>query len=121
MVNHQKKFLILAGEGEITKTKVIVQPLSPDGRAENFFNFDSTGSDGNGDGVVPIESAAIYKDTILTLAVKKKWTDLEMHPLFMNDGRVQTLITRFFSDTVTDFPKGSPWWSVLDGSIRQVK
>ena len=37
----RKKFLILTGEGEKTKKKVIVQAQSPDSRAKNFFNFDS--------------------------------------------------------------------------------
>lgn len=118
----KKKFLILAGVGEKTKKKVIVQPQSPDGRVKNFFNFDSPDSEGiDGDGSIPLESASIYKDDIVTLAVSKKWTDLAMHPLFLNDGRVQTLITRFLSNNTSDIAPGTPWWSVLDGSVLQVK
>lgn len=118
----REKFLIIAGEGENTKKKVIVQPQSPDGRAKNFFKFDSADADGkNGDGAVPLESAAIYKNDILTLAVQKKWTDLSMHALFLNDGRIQTLITRFLMNTISENPADSSWWSVLDGSVRQVK
>ena len=82
----RKKFLILTGEGEKTKKKVIVQTQSPDGRAKNFFNFDSPDADGDGDGTVSLESTAIYKDVVLTLALKKKWSDLAMHGLFLNDG-----------------------------------
>jgi pimeloyl-ACP methyl ester carboxylesterase len=117
----KQRFLILAGEGEPTKRNVIVQPQSPDGRAKNFFNFDSPQSDGDGDGVIPLESSAFYKDALLTLAVKKKWTDLSMHALFLNDGRVQTLITRFLLDKTAENITGSPWWSVLDGSVRKVQ
>lgn len=117
----KKKFLILAGVGEKTKHKVIVQPLSPDGRERNFFNFDSPDSEGDGDGAVPLESSAIYKEDLLTLGVKKNWTDFSMHALFLNDGRVQTVITRFLLDKTSDNSIGSPWWTVLDGSINQVK
>jgi len=117
----RRKFLIIVGEGEKTKQKVIVQPVSPDGRAKNFFNFDSPDADGDGDGTISLESSAVYKDALLTLAVKKKWSDLAMHALFLNDGRVQTLITRFLLNKTSDNTSGPPWWSVLDGSVRQVK
>ncbi|HWO98346.1 MAG TPA: alpha/beta hydrolase [Bacillus sp. (in: firmicutes)] len=116
----RKKFLIIAGEGEETKKKVIVQSQSPDGRANNFFNFDSPDANGNGDGAVPLESASIYKDILLTLAVKRKWNNLDMHGLLLNDGRVQTLITRFFLNKTSGNSAGSPWWSILDGSVRQI-
>ncbi|WP_286228681.1 lipase/acyltransferase domain-containing protein [Neobacillus mesonae] len=117
----RKRILIIAGEGEKTKNKVIVQPLSPDGRAKNFFNFESKDADGNGDGVVSLDSAEIYKEKILTLAVKKKWTDIAMHSLMLNDGRIQTLVTRFLLGNNLDSSSGPPWWSVLDGSVRQLK
>lgn len=117
----KKKFLILAGVGEKTKKKVTVQPLSPDGRARNFFNFDSPEAEGDGDGSVPLESISIYKDVVLTLAVKKKWSDLAMHAFFLNDGRVQTLISRFLLNKTSENTLGAPWWTVLDGSIIQVK
>jgi len=117
----RKKFLIIAGEGEDTKTKVIVEPLSPDGRAKNFFNFDTPGSEGrDGDGVVPLQSAAIYKDTLLTLAVRKRWNTLAMHGLLLNDGRVQTLITRFLQDRTLEDSKDNQWWSILDSSVRKL-
>lgn len=117
----RKKFLILTGEGEKTKKKVIVQLQSPDSRAKNFFNFDSPDADGDGDGTLSLESAAIYKDTVLTLALKKKWSDIAMHGLFLNDGRVQTIISRFLLNKTAENSAGPPWWSVLDGSVRQVK
>ena len=56
----RRKFLIIVGEGEKTKQKVIVQPVSPDGRAKNFFNFDSPDADGDGDGTISLESSAVY-------------------------------------------------------------
>ncbi|MCM3571101.1 lipase/acyltransferase domain-containing protein [Neobacillus mesonae] len=116
----RKRILILAGEGEETKKKVIVKPVSPDGRAKNFFHFDSPDANGDGDGVVPLDSAAFYSEKVLTLAVKKKWSNLAMHALFLNDGRVQTLITRFLLNQNVARAQGVPWWSVLDGSVRQL-
>lgn len=114
----RKRFLILASGGEKTKNKVIVRPKSPDGRARNYFDFESPNADGDGDGTVSLESASFYKDSVLTLVVKKKWSDLAMHALFLNDGRVQTIITRFLLDRTSE---DTEWWSVLDGSIQNVK
>jgi hypothetical protein len=117
----RKRFLILTGHGVDTLNQVIVEPFSPDGRANNFFKFDAPNAIGGGDGTVPEESANVYKDIILTLAVKKKWTDLSLHALFLNDGRVQTLITRFLLNKTTDLAAGAPGWGVIDNSVTQIK
>ncbi|MEH7419040.1 alpha/beta hydrolase [Neobacillus drentensis] len=117
----RKRFLILMGRGVKTKNKVIVQPESPDGRVKNFFNFDSLDSEGDGDGAVSVESASTYKNDILTLGIKKKWTDFSLHALFLNDGRVQTTITRFLLNQTSDHANGSAWWTVIDDSVTQVK
>ncbi|MDR7001131.1 lipase/acyltransferase domain-containing protein [Neobacillus niacini] len=116
----KKRLLILAGVGEETKSKVIVEPQSPDGGVKNFFNFDTPHSTGDGDGAIPIESAEIYKQSVITLTVQKKWNQLAMHPLFLNDGRVQTLITRFFLDNNSLNANGNPWWCVIDGSVNRL-
>ncbi|MBM7653488.1 lipase/acyltransferase domain-containing protein [Neobacillus cucumis] len=116
----RKKVLILLGMGVKTKNKVIVQPENPDGRVKNFFNFDSLDSEGDGDGVVPFESASIYKNDILTLAIKKKRTDISFHALFLNDGRIQTTITRFLLNQTSVHSNGSPWWTVIDDSVTQI-
>ena len=116
----RNRFLILMGMGVKTKNKVIVQPVSPDGRVKNFFNFDSIDSEGDGDGVVPFESASIYKNDILTLGIKKKWTDFSFHALFLNDGRVQSTITRFLLNQTSEHFNGSPWWTVVDDSVTLI-
>ncbi|MEH7544959.1 lipase/acyltransferase domain-containing protein [Neobacillus vireti] len=116
----RNRFLILMGMGVKTKNKVIVQPESPDGRMKNFFNFDSIDSEGDGDGAVPFESASIYKNDILTLGIKKKWTDFSFHALFLNDGRVQSTITRFLSNQTSEHFNGSPWWTVVDDSVTLI-
>ncbi|MDR4947260.1 lipase/acyltransferase domain-containing protein [Neobacillus cucumis] len=116
----RKRFLILMGMGVKTKNKVIVQPESPDGRVKNFFNFDSLDSEGDGDGAVPFESASIYKNDILTLGIKKKRTDISFHALFLNDGRIQTTITRFLLNQTSEHSNGSPWWTVIDDSVTRI-
>ncbi|TWD96556.1 lecithin:cholesterol acyltransferase [Neobacillus bataviensis] len=116
----RNRFLILMGIGVKTKNKVIVQPESPDGRVKNFFNFDSIDSEGDGDGVVPFESASIYKNDILTLGIKKKWTDFSFHALFLHDGRVQSTITRFLLNQTSEHFNGSPWWTVVDDSVTLI-
>lgn len=111
----KKKLLIIVGEGEKTKNKVFIQTHDPKGRVTNFFDFDQPETD-KGDGTVPFESSTIYREEILTIAVKSKWYDKTTHGFFLNDGRVQAVISRFIKDD-THHPE---WWSDIGGSVRRV-
>lgn len=110
----RQRIIIIAGENEKTKNKVIVKQDSPDKTAKNFFDFEQP--EGEGDGTVPIESATIYKDKILTLAVKSKWFDRATHGFFLNDGRVQTVINRFLKND-TGYEN---WWSDIAATVRRI-
>ncbi|HOV88379.1 MAG TPA: hypothetical protein PLM79_18640, partial [Syntrophobacteraceae bacterium] len=57
-----------------------------------------------------------YKDHILTLAVQSKWFDKATHAFFLNDGRVQSIISRFLKDDTTH----PLWWSDIGGTVRRV-
>lgn len=111
----REKFLIIIGEGEGTKNKVVIQPQDPKGRVKNFFDFDQPETN-NGDGTVPFESSTIYKKEISTIAVKSKWTNRATHGFFLNDGRVQTVINRFIKDDTQPLD----WWSDIGDSVRKV-
>ena len=110
----KKRFLIIAGEGEETKAWVVVHPNDPSGRVTNFFDFNQP--PGGGDGTVPIASSTAYKDHILTRAVQSKWFDKATHAFFLNDGRVQSIISRFLKDDTTH----PLWWSDIGGTVRRV-
>ncbi|MGA1870862.1 MAG: lipase/acyltransferase domain-containing protein [bacterium] len=111
----RKRMVIIAGRGEKTKKRVVVKKKTPDKTAENFFDFKQP--DGDGDGTVPFESATIYKSSILTLEVESKWYDGATHGFFLNDGRVQTVIKRFFKNDIAH----KEWWTDIARTVRKVK
>lgn len=110
----RERFLVLAAEGEETRIWVVVYPENPSGKVRNFFDFNQP--QGDGDGTVPLDSSTFYKDHILTLSIQSRWTDRATHAFFLNDGRVQSIISRFLRDD-TAHPK---WWSDIGGTVRRV-
>ena len=112
---NRKRILIVIGRGEKTKTSVNVKKEDPNMRIKNFFDFDQKEDDG--DGTVPYVSSSHYKKTILTLSVKSKWYDKATHGFFLNDGRVQSIIRRFFAGD-TNYKN---WWSDIGGTVNVVE
>lgn len=110
----KKRTLIMAGQGEETKTWVVVYAGDPSNRVRNYFDFNQPGRDG--DGTVPLESSTAYKECIITLSVQSKWFDKATHAFFLNDGRVQSIISRFLrGDTAHPL-----WWSDIGGTVRRL-
>jgi pimeloyl-ACP methyl ester carboxylesterase len=110
----KQRMLIIAGKQEETKNKVVVKAHNPGKKIRNFFDFDQPSADG--DGTVPLESATCYKKDVLTLAVKSKWYDGATHGFFLNDGRVQTAIKRFFNDQTGT----GQWWADIAHTVVKV-
>jgi hypothetical protein len=110
----RERLLIVVGSGEKTKTSVIIKKEDPNHRIKNFFDFDQDEKDG--DGTVPFISATHYKNGVLTLSVKSKWYDKATHGFFLNDGRVQSIIRRFFANDTAN-PK---WYSDIGDTVRVV-
>ena len=122
------RFLVLAGIGEDTQTTIGIKNKWK--HYNNLFDFNTQKKDG--DGTVPHESAIAFKDTILTLSVKSKkietWANSffilkDWHAFFLNNGRVQNVITRFFNpknDSITIAHKNKLDWyqSIADDSIK---
>jgi len=52
----------------------------------------------------------------LTLSVKSKWYDKATHGFFLNDGRVQSIIRRFFANDTAN-PK---WYSDIGDTVKVV-
>ncbi|UCG09194.1 MAG: hypothetical protein JSV83_11285 [Desulfobacterales bacterium] len=109
------KLLIVLGIGEKTKHSVVIRAQDKTGRVSNFFDFDHEKADGDGDGTVPVESSAFYKNAILTLSVESKWYDQANHGFFLNDGRVQSVIRRFFAGDT----RAPQWWSDIGGTVQR--
>ena len=109
----KERFLILAAEGEQTNIKAVVYPKDPAGRVSNYFDF--CRDKGEGDGTVPLVSATAFKEEVLTLVVESKWYDKATHSLFLNDGRVQSVISRFLKCD-TAYPR---WWSDIGCTVRK--
>ena len=110
----RERLLLVIGVGEKTRTSVIVKKEDDLKRVKNFFDFKQNEDDG--DGTVPYSSSSHYKDTVLTLSVKSKWYDKATHAFFLNDGRVQSIIRRFFAGD-TDYDK---WWSDIGGTVNSI-
>ena len=108
------RMVIIVGKGEDTKGRVVVEEKTPDGKSDNFFNFDQDLHDG--DGTVPLESATFYKNDVLTLAVDSKWYDGATHGFFLNDGRVQTVIKRFLKNDTS----WKEWWTDIARTVEEV-
>jgi len=90
----------------------------------NFFNYEHFDESKDGDGTVPIQSASAFKNSILTLKVNKKWFDYrsltsayDWHAFFLNNGRIQNIIQRFFDEkrTLTD-----NWYQSIDGETEKL-
>lgn len=127
--NLRSRILVLAGDGEPTLNGVEVEDRDPTEKVDNFFNFEKKDNiKDDGDGTVPVYSSHMYKKDVLTLTVKSTfWQQLahkvlfNQHAMFLTDGRVQTLIGRFFDDKEKLADYQQPWWSIIGGSITQAK
>jgi len=122
------RFLVLAGTGEATQTTINIKNEWK--HYHNLFDFDTPKKDG--DGTVPYRSAIAFKDTLFTLSIKSKkietWANSffvlkDWHAFFLNNGRVQNVITRFFNpknDSLRMATKNKLDWyqSIGDASIK---
>ena len=99
-----KKTIVLAGTGVSTRKTIGIKDEWE--HIKNLFNFEEDKFHDNGDGTVPLVSAGAIKSEVLTLGIKQKkletWANShffmhDWHAFFLNNGRVQNIITRFFN------------------------
>ncbi len=119
----RKKIIILAGGGEKTKDKIYVEKEKND--YINYFNYEKNNDSEDGDGTVPIQSSTVFKETVLTLKLNTTWLEKradsrfimsDWHAFFLNNGRVQNIIKRFFE------PNGlldDKWFKSKGGKIEE--
>ena len=110
----RRRTCIVVGRGEETRDKITVQQHDDDRRVRNFFDFNSSNTEG--DGRVLSASSDIYKDRIVTICVQSKWFDGATHGFFLNDGRVQAVVNRFLNGATTY----TKWWSAIGGTVRRL-
>ena len=122
------KLLVLAGSNERTMHKIKVCKESPMPHIINFFKFENNDNrlSKEGDGTVHLDSAKPFSKKILTLKARSKkletWANSsfimnDWHSFFLNNGRVQNVITRFFDDNKE---KKGNWYESPGGGISKM-
>ncbi len=119
----RKRIIVLAGGGEKTKERIFVEKEK--NNYINFFNYEKFDDSEDGDGTVPIPSSTPFKESILTLKLNTTWLEKradsrfimsDWHAFFLNNGRVQNIIKRFFD------PSGNlkeEWYKSKGGKIEK--
>ncbi|MBE14897.1 MAG: hypothetical protein CL867_01490 [Cytophagaceae bacterium] len=125
------KLLVIVGTGEKTRVNIVIKDKVD--HVVNFFDFDHPHAEGDGDGTVPHASGIAFKDSILTLKVKSRkletWADgrfvmTDWHAFFLNNGRVQNVITRFFKPRAAQEIQGlnqREWYHSIGSRIARVQ
>lgn len=123
----KEKLVILAGGGERTQTKIDIQKNKRvNGRNfKYYFDFGTYDDEEKnaGDGTVPLFSSLAFKDVIPTFQLDASWLEkradsrfimADWHAFFLNNGRVQNVIKRFFDPK---FYKNENWYCSSGGDI----
>ena len=96
------RLVIVSGSGSETRQQSRIRENYK--HYKFFFEFEEKPTDLSGDGTVPSISSNCFKDSITTIQVRKSgfesWMDsrflgADHHAFFLNNGRVQNVITRF--------------------------
>lgn len=120
----RSKCIVISGTG--TKTRQQSEVIQGFKHYKHFFEFEEKPTIKKGDGTVPDVSANAFKDSITTIAVDRNnievWFDSRLvggsdqHAFFLNNGRVQNVITRFLADSTS-----SPtWYESAKGTVKKV-
>lgn len=122
----KERLIILAGGGEKTQTKVLVKKNVDN--YKYFFDFEKFNDEENdaGDGTVPLKSATAFKDVITTLKIDTNWLEKRVdskfimsdwHAFFLNNGKTQNIIKRFFNP---DFKQKENWFQSAGKKIEKL-
>ena len=117
--------IVVSGSGAETRQKAKIKEGHK--HYKFFFEFEKKPDSEDGDGTVPGRSAHVFKDSLTTVTVKKggleAWLDSRLvgggdhHAFFLNNGRVQNIITRFLKDS-TDRDN---WFESADDGVTLVQ
>lgn len=116
------RMLVVAGVGDKTQHQMTVEDSTP----ENVFVF-SQDEDDRGDGTVHLDSARVFENIITTLTVESRWLEKrfdgrgimsDWHSFFLNNGRVQNIISRFLNKSQADLTNN--WFESIKGEVRKL-
>lgn len=117
------KIVVISGSGSETRQQSHIKENHK--HYKFFFEFEEKPSSKEGDGTVPSVSSNCFKDSLTTIEVKKSgfeaWMDsrflgADHHAFFLNNGRVQNVITRFLRGR-TD---RSNWFESADDGVTKL-
>ncbi|NND82886.1 MAG: hypothetical protein HKN50_10705 [Gammaproteobacteria bacterium] len=118
-----KKFVVVSGVGSDTRQVTGIKQGHK--HYKYFFEFEKR-SKNDGDGTVPAPSTHVFKDHITTISVEKSlfeaWMDSRIvgradhHAFFLNNGRVQNIITRFLEGKT----KRRNWYESAGSGVEKV-
>lgn len=119
------RIIVLAGGGEQTKTKIIINKNSNNHRF--LFDFEVGGeTKEDGDGTVPLLSSTAFKDSIETFRVDttflekridSRFIQSDWHAFFLNNARVQNVIKMFLNPKID---RKDNWYQSIGDSILKL-
>lgn len=119
----RSKLVIISGAGSQTRQQSHIREGYK--HYKYFFEFEQKPESLLGDGTVPSISSNCFADSVTTIEVHKSgfeaWMDsrflgADHHAFFLNNGRVQNVITRFLKEkTGSEF-----WFESADNSVVKV-
>ncbi len=122
----RKNYLVMVGGGEITKQKIFVEDNKDD--LKFYFNYEKFNDTREGDGTVSIHSSGVFRKQITTLqlnttALEKRadsrFIMADWHAFFLNNGRVQNILKRFF-DPKNHKSLPPEWYKSRGGDIEKL-
>lgn len=120
----RKRCIVISGTGAITSQKINIKENHK--HYKFFFEFEEDPSSKQGDGTVPSISAHAFKDSLATISVEKSRLSAlfdsrviggsDHHAFFLNNGRVQNVITRFLNNNTERID----WFESADDKVTLV-
>ncbi|MBU3661254.1 MAG: hypothetical protein FGM14_15385 [Flavobacteriales bacterium] len=97
--NEKNRILVLVKTEIETLSNVVIEKKQTD-NPKNYFNFEDSEINKDGDGVVPNKSSCHFAGEIATcLFYNRVFADDFKHPFFLKDNRVQKVINDFLKST----------------------
>lgn len=119
----RKKCVVISGSGSETRQQSHIKENHK--HYKFFFEFEQKPKSKDGDGTVPSLSANCFKDSVTTIQVEKSgfeaWMDsrflgADHHAFFLNNGRVQNVITRFLKGSTSR----DDWFESADDGVKKL-
>lgn len=119
-----ERFIVMIGGGEKTMTNI---KITKNEKYKFVFDFDNSSVDDGGDGTVPYQSSTAFQNCITTFRLDTNWIEKRIdsklimsdwHSFFLNNGRVQNVIKRFFDPNLQ---RNENWYQSVKHEIKHIK